>query len=185
MSERIRTTQPGNAALDEQTDLNGLSASKDLHTQTQSTTRQSATSQTDFSEASISTTNILRVSPKVEPRKDVTNVSSTQALNTEHEISRSTSKAKSQGSKGEHGIFTNPAYKYSGGIFSRIISFIANILKALERLFLRLLAGPDNTTPMPRPQTPINALPKTKATAANDDREERESQEKAQAIHRS
>lgn len=38
------------------------------------------------------------------------------------------------------GIFNNPYYKYRGGIFARVITLLANILKLLEALLLRRLS---------------------------------------------
>jgi hypothetical protein len=44
------------------------------------------------------------------------------------------------------GLFKNPFYKYRGGILSRIITFVANLLKLLEGLILRRLTQPKTPT---------------------------------------
>jgi hypothetical protein len=146
-----------------QFDLTDLHASKDLHTKEE----RHAANTTDLSSASISATNIVRATPKPEPRRDaIPSPSVTQrARPTEHQETRSATAATP-------GIFKNPTYRYSGNIISRIITFVANILKVLERLLLRLLGARDLKAPnLPPQQTPVK---KTASTTAPQGKEKKE-----------
>lgn len=151
MSERaLDKNQEASAAG--QFDLTDLHASKDLHI----TEDRHVANTTDLSSASISATNIVRATPKADPRHDPFHASSASRSSqaSERQPARSTSATNP-------GIFKNPTYRYSGNIIQRIITFVANILKVLERLLLRLLGARDLNSPTPPPR---QAAAKTNAS---------------------
>jgi hypothetical protein len=142
MSERaLDKNQEASAAG--QFDLTDLHASKDLHIKEE----RHAANTTDLSSASISATNIVRATPKAEPRRDPIPSPS---------VSHTSQATERQGVRNHAaqppGIFKNPTYRYSGNIIQRIITFVANILKVLERLLLRLLGARDLNSPTPPPR---------------------------------
>jgi hypothetical protein len=176
MSEQVRKQTMGQNR-NGQNDLSGLSASKDLHRKVD--TQPSNAS--DLASLSISSSNFVR--------------SSTQMGLQSERVSRPTamdrylsSEAKQQPSTSKDsavvatGIFKNPAYPYRGNLASKIITFFANLLKVLERIFLRLLGARDSVAPTPRSQPVQSAKTEQKDTKrAGSEEAERH----AQVIHRS
>ena len=58
------------------------------------------------------------------------------------------------------GIFSNPHFKYRGGLFSKLLTMFANIIKFLETAILGLLGGRNNSgtlKPTPRVVAPETA----------------------------
>jgi hypothetical protein len=175
MSEQVRklTTEQNH---DGHTDLSELSASKDLHRKIDALPAPTP----DLASASISSSSFARASSQGRPLAERT----PQSINTNsltRDTKRHTSVTQSAPSNA-NGIFKNPAYPYRGGLISKIITFFANLLKVLERIFLRLIGGRDTVAPTPRHQ-PTQA-PKAAQKDRNEDaRESRE--QSAQSIHRS
>ena len=68
------------------------------------------------------------------------------------------------------GVFKNPKYRYEGGPLGMLISFVANILKALEQLVFRTR----EISPRPQPQTvPTSSTPQpTRRKKLEDDEPE-------------
>jgi hypothetical protein len=160
MSERALDKNQ-ETATSGQLDLQDLRASKDLHNKES----QHPSNQTDLSSVSISTNNIVRATHRPDPRRDPFS----------HNAAESPSPAATPGRNRSSetrapGIFKNPTYRYSGGPISRLITFIANLLKVLERIFLRLLGARDLAAPTNQPQQ-AKQSPKTSPT-------EKKSQEK-------
>lgn len=132
-------------AADENFDLSKLAADKNLHKTAKieaDLTIEPANSP-DLATASISPADTLRVSARPEIRKTIQDATSVELTNSR---SRSTTNQRDLGSK--TGIFKNPFYRYDGGLLNKILALIGNILKIIERIFLRLLGARD-TTPTP------------------------------------
>ena len=145
MSERA-LDKSQDASATGQFDLTDLRASKDLHTKG----AQAPANAADLSSASISATNIVRATHKPEVRRDPFHHSTSPS---ESRSAQTTTNKHTRSADGAApGIFKNPTYRYSGGFISRVITFIANILKVLERLILRLLGARDLKAPTPQPQ---------------------------------
>jgi len=184
MSERDRGLQGAQTATAGQPTLGELSASKDLHKTKGSDLHAEPANQSDLTNVSLSSANVMRVPHRPEIRRGLSTQSS---VSIEKELSTSVETIKQGGTstKPVHGVFTNPTYKYSGGLASKIISFFANILKVIERLILRLLMGPDRSAPS-QTQQASSAIPTHKeATSADTSKQEREKRERAQVIARS
>jgi hypothetical protein len=99
---------------------------------------------------------------------------------------KSTSAHQSKGgSKAGHGVISNPTYKYSGGLASKIISFIANILKVIERLLLRLLTGPDRAVITSNHQPRSTNSTQKERVDTDLTKQECEKRERAQTVARS
>jgi len=176
MSEQMRkqTTEPGKTG---HTDLSELSASKDLHHKNETRPANS----TDLASASISSSNFVRSSSQLGALSDKTapNIITTRspASETKHQTGTSNGTAAST-----NGVFKNPLYPYRGGLVSKIITFFANLLKVLERIFLRLLGVRDTVAPAPRHQPTQN--PKAKEKVSTESKREK-AQRDAHVIHRS
>lgn len=176
MSEQVRkqTTEPGTAG---RSDLSDLSASKDLHKKA----NMQPSNATDLASVSISSSSFVRASSQPGPasERSIQNTTVDRALAAETKAQTATTKSAAATAPG---LFKNPVYPYRGGLASKIITFFANLLKVLERLFLRLLGARDVVAPTPRHQQA-----KALKTEQKDLREERreESERKAQVIHRS
>ncbi len=176
MSEQVRK-QTVEQLPSGQHDLSDLSASKDLH---KKQTAQPANAP-DLASVSISSSSFVRSSSHARQPHSGINQSSTQSISEGPSIirqGRSNSKAQNRG----HGIFKNPTYPYQGGFASKIITFLANVLKVLERLFLRLLGARDTVAPPPTQQSGQPTKPDQKASRAKRDTE---SEHAPQLIHRS
>jgi len=176
MSEQVRkqTTALSHAG---KTDLSDLSASKDLHERRQ----LQPSNATDLASVSISSSSFVRASsqPGAASERSTRNTSADRALAAETKAQAATTKSAAATAPG---LFKNPVYPYRGGLASKIITFFANLLKVLERLFLRLLGARDVVTPTPRHQEA-----KALKTEQKDPREVKreESERTAQVIHRS
>lgn len=182
MSDRTRSVQPTQDLTEAQSSLESLAASKDLHKRSGINQETQPANQTDLSGASISTANVHRVTPRVEPRQDVSQARTTRPS---HIIQTGRAKASADRAAGSDvGIFKNPAFKYSGDLLSKILTFFANILKVLERLFLRLLAGPDRKAPKPITQTATNQPQPKRSNNHDTQRRERDAKERAQTVRR-
>jgi hypothetical protein len=176
MSEQVRKQTTGQTRTG-QHDLSDLSASKDLHRKVDT----QPSNATDLASLSISSSNFVRSSTqtRLHAGKAPHPIAPDRSLSRETNHQTSTSNASAATATG---IFKNPAYPYRGNLAAKIITFFANLLKVLERLFLRLLGARDSVAPPPRHQ-PVQA--------AKDDRKEStksESQEPerpTQLIHRS
>jgi hypothetical protein len=129
-----------------QRDLTDLRASKDLHTKEP----LNPSNETDLSSISISTSNIVRVAHKPETRRTPLSHTTSQSASPAAQTTKH-SQNRSAGTPAP-GLFKNPTYRYSGGPIGRLITFIANLLKVLERIFLRLLGARDQVAPNPLPQ---------------------------------
>lgn len=168
MSERARDKGNDLSSAQGQGDLSDLRASKDLH----KTNDPRPVNEADLSSASISATNILRAAPRHDPRSY--SLRSTVLTSPSHGAEKRASSPSAQPA-GPNGILKNPTYQYTGGFLSKIITFIANVLKFVERLFLRLLGARDLVAPQHSPQSrPINQAQSThevKKTGAKDGRQ--------------
>lgn len=185
MSDRGNAIQGAQTAPEGQSTLGELSASRDLHKTKTSKLDTQAANQADLTSASLSSSaQVVRVPHRPELRRDLSPQSGPAA---ERSLNASSQTGKGAGAsvKPAHGIFTNPAYKYSGGLASKIISFIANILKVLERLLLRLLTGPDRSAPAPTQQSHSATPNQKEANTPDESKLEREKRERAQTIARS
>jgi len=176
MSEQVRK-QATDQSTAGRTDLSDLSASKDLHKKAD----MQPSNATDLASVSISSSSFVRASSQAVPAAQRGRHSTTldRAITTETKLQATTTKSSTTTTPG---LFKNPFYPYRGGLASKIITFFANLLKILERLFLRLLGARDVVAPTPRHQQ-TQAL----KTDQKEPREEKREDTKrtAQAIHRS
>lgn len=184
MSDRARDVQKATTPQGAQSGLADLATSADLREHGRGASLKEPSNASDLSTATISATNVHRVSPKIEPRRDPALLGTSRTHAQSRHIIRSGSQSKGQTNKAEFGIFSNPAYKYSGGLVSKILSFFANILKVLERLFIRLLAGPDRQAPPPQVRTGKPTSQPTQEHAPDTDKKKREERERAQTVRR-
>lgn len=176
MSEQVRkqTMEPNRVG---HTDLSELSASKDLHRKVET----QAANTPDLASASISSSSFVRSSSQsgLRAEKTPSSIINTRSLSSDTKQFSGVSHGTASGT---NGIFKNPMYPYRGGLVSKIITFFANLLKVLERIFLRLLGMRDIVAPVPR------HLPTQAPKAAQKDLKEEtlEARERrAQTIHRS
>lgn len=161
------------AFLVEADDLSVLAASKNLHKKQQTAPANSD----DLASASIASSDAMRVTQRghatdeahLKTGKIITNGRGNQSEPVSQSVSLTNSKSRStpqRGSNaGEHGILKNPFYRYDGGLINKILALIGNILKVLERIFLRLLGMRDvepANSPKPR-------LQKTKENSPEND----------------
>lgn len=138
------------ATQNEVADLSELASSKDLH-QTISSIPANAT---DLTSASISSADVLRVSQRSDIRKSLHERVSPQEVSVELTNSRSkASPSRSAEGGTKNGVFKNAFYRYDGGLLNKILALIGNILKVIERLFLRLLGARDAVTTPNNPQS--------------------------------
>jgi hypothetical protein len=184
MSDRTHTAQTGVLADSLATEgaaiLPGRPAAQETRGPSTSQALTEPANQSDLASISISSSEVMRVSQRVEPRRDLT----APKLGRSPAPSASTSPRKATPEKG---ILTNPSYQYSGGLLSRVITLFANILKFIERLILRLLSGPDGPAISSRTQdTSTKNEPKTDPKQDQAERERSKRQkESAQTIRRS
>lgn len=176
MSEQVRKQTMGQNRTG-QNDLSDLSASKDLHRKVDTQPANAA----DLASLSISSSNFVRSSTHTglhsERATRPTAMERSLSSETKHQISTSNGSAAVA-----TGIFKNPAYPYRGGLASKIITFFANLLKVLERIFLRLLGARDSVPPTPRHQ-PAQGTKTDKKD--NSESKLEESERHGQVIHRS
>jgi len=136
---------------------NTPSASKSTSQAVESKTADSKTQarndiQLDLSSVSIENNNVIRVSEKPQIRRPLTNK---QSLSPDSQPSPASPAAGRQ--REAYGIFKNPLFKYEGGLANRIISFLANVLKAIEQVILKLLGKRDISILFaPNVQTPVS-----------------------------
>lgn len=168
----------------EQASLDTLRTSKDLGTATAASLSQSRSADTDLSQVSIPSSGIPRVSAKTDKR-----IIRTPNLTASNEVDTDKSREASRKEAGEAaatgGILKNPHYAYQGNLIERFVTFVANILKTLERILLRFLSGED--APLPKP-TQQSRVPESDTPAPDEERKKREEREKLQrelSIHRS
>lgn len=176
MSEQVRkqTTRQERTG---QHDLSDLSASKDLHQKVDTQPSNAP----DLASVSISSSNFVRVSTQTglhserAPRPTAID----RSLSSETKHPTNTSKGSAPVATG---LFKNPAYPYRGNLASKIITFFANLLKVLERIFLRLIGARDIVAPTPRHQ-PVQAAKAERKDSEGSGSED--SERRAQVIHRS
>lgn len=156
MSDRTRNPQTTPQNTSQAIDLTELHASVTAGLKTEITT----TSQnTDLTTASIPSANVVRLSAKPEKRP-LSHLSVGAHTTTEPETK--VAPRKGAPSNRPNGIITNPYYRYEGGLLDKLITFLANVLKFLERALLRALA----------PQRP--AVPQQKVSARPEKTEEKD-----------
>jgi hypothetical protein len=187
MSDINGKLKTGNAAAQEaENTLSDLSASKHLHNKPANTPTSTLTSTltgtpannldnpTDLTSVSMGGTNVIRTSPppQGQPRIISACVKHTPTQSTKQ------SSASTGSAKQEFGLFKNPKYSYRGDIISKIISFFANLLKVLERIFLRLIGGGDKVAPPTAVQK--TASPAKSTTERPDPQVERDKQRRKQ-----
>jgi hypothetical protein len=176
MSEQVRKQTTGQDRTG-QNDLSDLSASKDLHRKVDT---HPSTAQ-DVASLSISSSNFVRSSTQtgLHSERAPRPIATDRSVSSETKHQTSTSNGSTSVATG---IFRNPAYPYRGGLASKIITFFANLLKVLERIFLRLLGARDSVAPTPRHQPAQEAKKEQKDTRES---KLEESERHAQVIHRS
>jgi hypothetical protein len=169
-----RKTQCGNAA--EVPDLSELSASK----KTALTPDQLApANEADLTSASISASDVMRVSQRTDMRRTAKEISVSPDKSA---VTLSNSRSRADTSKshenGRMGLFKNPFYRYDGGIMNKLMAFIGNILKMIERFILKLL-GMRDAAPVPGQQKNTSqAKPETKEAAQDAAVKEKQEKEK-------
>ena len=151
--------------------LDTLVAHKDL--ENRGTSQQPE--EVNLAGASIQNTDIIRVSPKQERRKRGDLI---PALGSNPTSTQNQEQHRSAPSSKEHGVFKNPLFKYEGGIMNRIISFFANLLKALEQLLLRLVGFRDKSVLFHQPSAQASDPMKNKDREHKEDQEQRRSSRK-------
>jgi hypothetical protein len=169
MSNNNRKIQSGNTV--EGSDLSDLCASKET---TLKPGEFAPANEADLSIASIPPSDVMRVSQRPEVRRTIgESLEPTKNPETGDPITKSpistssvtltNSRSRSESSKsaenGKMGLFKNPFYRYDGGLMNKLMAFIGNILKLIERFILRLL-GMSDEAPMPQQNS---ASPKNKA----------------------
>jgi hypothetical protein len=185
MSERILNSQQGNLAVDGQGDLSSLAASKDLHKHAPATSApvtsvdSQPANQSDLTIASISSSDVLRATPRTEMRKDISSLAASTETSVERHKGRS--RAKSGTETKESGVFTNPHWEYRGNIVSKFVTLLANILKVIERLILKLF-GAGDIAPLPK-QGPQQNARKEAAPETTPEQERKERERKARSMH--
>lgn len=165
MSERTRSSH-SNGTQHEANDLAELHASK-THEALRGEIHEGAN--TDLSNASIQSINVVRLSARPEKRKlSSLGVPVPSETEPKQDPTRGTRAAPRR--RERYGVLTNPYYPYKGDPLTRLITLLANIVKSLES---HLLAALQPQAPIPRqPQVVI----KTKKRGA-DGREIEESEE--------
>lgn len=157
-------------ALNSETaDLSVLAARKDLHRELTA----SAANSPDLASASISPSEVLRVSQRTDVRRSIQENASTPQASLELTNSRSRSAAGKSADGTATGIFKNPFYRYDGGLLNKILALIGNILKALERIFLRLLGARDAAR-TPHRHNSSQTKPESATTDAHEQQLEKE-----------
>jgi len=156
MSDRTRSPHH-NTPSKEAIDLTELRASN-----TQSALREEArpSTTTDLTQATIPPTSIARLSAKPEKRARLTPLSTASNIRPPTEREREAAPRSKNTSPQRPGVFRNPHYRYHGGPLGRLLTFFANILKALEASLLATLKPSPpraQNTPPPR-STPVGTL---------------------------
>lgn len=174
MSNNNRKIQSGNTV--EGSDLSDLCASKET---TLKPGEFAPANEADLSIASIPPSDVMRVSQRPEVRRTIgesleptkkpetgdplTGNSISKSPISKSSVTLTNSRSRSESSKsaenGKMGLFKNPFYRYDGGLMNKLMAFIGNILKLIERFILRLL-GMRDEAPMPQQNS---ASPKNKA----------------------
>jgi hypothetical protein len=139
----------------------------------------------NLSQASIPSNNIHRASSIANGRSPSLNQVSSRGLLPRSVVRALRPKSGNAQQGARNGIFKNPYYRYHGGIFARIITFLANVLKVLEQLLLRgtrVAAAPKVlVTPPPQPKTNTDKVEKLEEERSL----KREQKKKRLLIHRS
>jgi hypothetical protein len=174
MSERS-TIQGSNVAVEGNPSLDGLTPVRAPSKDPQSLSEHPrAENDADLTSASIAATDVLRSPHRqgVVVRGPPAKVGAGTTSNLQTLDKRRVNPQK-QPQKKTNGVFTNPTYKYNGGFLSKIIAFFANILKAIERLFLRLLNGPDQIITPSNRQNTAPSETKSESTQIRDEKLQR------------
>lgn len=156
MSERTRSSH-SNATQHEANDLAELHASK-THEDLRGEIHEAAN--TDLSNASIQSINVVRLSARPEKRKlSSLGVAVPSETDPKQDAPRGDRAAPRR--RERYGVLTNPYYPYKGDPLTRLITLLANIVKSLES---HLVAALQPQAPLPRqPQVVI----KTKKRGAD------------------
>jgi hypothetical protein len=143
MSERTRGSH-SNGTQHEANDLAELHASK-----TQEALRGAIHegANTDLSNASIQSINVVRLSARPEKRK-LSSLGAPVPSETELKQDPTRSKRPTPRRRERYGVLTHPYYPYKGDPLTRLITLLANIVKSLES---HLLAALQPHAPTPRP----------------------------------
>ena len=146
MSDIERKVQSGNAA--EVIDLSELSAVKNPDLSPGELTPANNQDLTDLSISDPSVTRVPHtpIARGVRSRSNGADVGTVTLSN-----SRSRTGASKSPESGKIGVFKNPFYRYDGGLMNKLIAFIGNILKLIERFILRLF-GMRDAGPLPAQQ---------------------------------
>jgi hypothetical protein len=156
-------------------DLSDLAASKNLREGISIAPANS----TDLATASISSADVMRVSQRSDIRRAVQDRITPQQATVELTNGRSRSTLSKSSDTTAVGIFKNPFYRYDGGLLNKVLALIGNILKALERIFLRLLGARD-TSPTPHQTQPTRA--KSDGVAAESQEKQKLDQQKRKEL---
>jgi hypothetical protein len=85
-----------------------------------------------------------------------------------------------------NGLFSNPYYRYKGGPISRLITFLANLLKIIEQLFFKVfMPAPLPAAPSPAPTQPQSASHGTSQVEQERLKREKEARDGRLTVHRS
>lgn len=165
--------------------LNTLRASKDLGSSHPSTDHTAAL-ETDLSQASIAVSGVPRVSAKSDKRILRPGPANSPDLSPSPEHEKGQQQEAGAKRQANSGILINPHYGYHGNLLERFVTLIANVLKVLERILLRLLGGGD-PGPAPAQKAQPIAPPSTEPSAdiEKSRREEREKIQRELSHHRS
>lgn len=172
MNERTRSPQR-NSAPKEAIDLTKLRASK-LESMPDKDIPH--TTSTDLANASIKSTSVARLSSRPEKRTQLTPLTSGSHLENGSERPAKMGARSSASGRARSGVFNNPYYRYQGGPLGRLITFLANILKALESSLLSAFK-PRNIA-LPHRQAPASMPPATN----RDKRSVKRTQDKAREL---
>lgn len=180
MSEQAHDKNRRNQGSKGLPDLSELHASKNLHEKNTLTPEN----QPDLMNASISGADVPRVTQRPTRRQDALNsIASTDMGPAKSPLLSSRRDAAASAQKNA-GIVTNPTYRYQGGLASKVITFLANMLKVLERLFLGLLGARNKQAPRHQPQT-NRAKQETPHSHKNQQSGKESQRQRGTRIHRS
>jgi hypothetical protein len=180
MSDQGRTIKTNAAGSQEALDLSKLRASKDIPT----TLPENAP---NLSQCSIAPKNVHRVATQPTSRSMQSLRPSPSIATLRSEVAARTSKANSKPSRMRpNGLFSNPYYRYKGGPISRLITFLANLLKMIEQLFFKVfMPAPLPAAPSPAPTQPQHASHGTSQVEQERLKREKEARDDRLTIHRS
>ncbi len=171
MNERTPQTKLDQSLVDSKLDLSDLTAnSRPIPAVVEPS--PSAALETDLSKISIAGATVARASTRLERRKDLTELGKTEenrAAVQRPRIDRS-----------RHGVLRNPYFRYRGGLVTRFITLLANLLKFLEQLILGRLSAQKLPPQVQTKRTipPVNPAPDPTVLAHKARKEARERAEK-------